>query len=88
MLDSLLEENAPFGVEKKVLGHLWFFYKWEDSTLIQLYHAPVLNNNIRGFFSTLVLWQMFKTPFSEIGAQIWGKLTRNKNTLLSLKNKV
>ena len=59
--DSLFDENVLFVVEKKVSNRLRIFPKWEESALTQLYRAPVSNNIVRGFLSTLVLWRIFKT---------------------------
>ena len=58
--DSLFDENVPIGVENKMLDRLQIFPKWEDYALTQLYCAPVSNNTVRGFFSTLVFWWILK----------------------------
>ena len=57
IFDSLYLKNVSFGVEKKVSDPLWILTKREDTTLTQLYCAPVLNNTVNDI---LVLW------FSEI----------------------
>ena len=48
-MDSLFDENVPFGVENKVSDHLQILPKWEDSTLKQMYRDPVSNNTVMGF---------------------------------------
>ena len=58
--DSLFDKNVPFGVEKKLSDNLRILPKSEDSVFTLLYLAPVLNNNVRDFFSTLVFCKISK----------------------------